>query len=142
MRIRLVVCKCTAGRAAPSMHEVVGVSCGHLAHVSICATTKAWAGCWCASRALLGVVVEESGEGLRWLASANGNTRGVKSAGGLQLLCWPLVSQWQNLLWSCAEQVTRSPSDPHAMADTGGPCSSSLFLAVSIRLSFTGLWVG
>lgn len=83
MSIRLVVCKRTTGRAAPSMHEVVGVSCGHLAQVSMCATTKAWAGCWCVSRALLWVVVEESGEGLRGLASANVNSRGAKSAGRL-----------------------------------------------------------
>ena len=52
----------------------------------------------------------------------------VKSTGHQQLLCWLLISQWQNLQQSCAEQVAGSPGHPHSVTDSGGPCSSSLFL--------------
>ena len=52
----------------------------------------------------------------------------VKSAGHQQLLCWLLISQWQNMLQSCAKQVAGSPGHPHSVTNSGGPCSSSLFL--------------
>ena len=50
--------------------------------------------------------------------------------------------QWQRLLGSSAEQATGNHVHSHCMADTGSPCPSSLFLAISRCLSYASLWVG
>lgn len=52
--------------------------------------------------------------------------------------CWFL--QWQKLLKSFAEQVTGKLSHSHCVVSTGYLCFS-LFLAVSVSLTFDNLWL-
>ena len=64
----------------------------------------------------------------------------VKSEGTVWL-CWLLVSSVGKLLGSSAEQVTQNRGYSYCVTDTGGPCSSSLFLATSVHLSCASFWV-
>lgn len=50
--------------------------------------------------------------------------------------------QLQKLLGSSEEEVTGNCGHSCSVADSGSPCPSSLFLAISICLSFAGLWEG
>lgn len=68
-----------------------------------------------------------------------GKTSGTRSAGVIQWLCWVSVSSVAKLLGSSAGQTPGNCGCFHCMANTHGACSSSLFLVVSIHLSFMPL---
>lgn len=65
-----------------------------------------------------------------------GKTSGTRSAGVIPWLCWSSVSSVAKLLGSSTEHTTGNCGCFHCMANTHGACSSSLFLVVSIHLSF------
>lgn len=52
--VRFAVCKCTAGWANPKCTHGGGVSVRPRLASYNCATTEAWADCWCSFQALLG----------------------------------------------------------------------------------------
>lgn len=79
-----------------------------------------------------------SGEGLRWLASVNlWGQSWWNFQGSLLWLCWFL--QWQSLLGFSTEQVTVNHNFSCCVAAIGNPCFTSLFLTISISLSFVSL---
>lgn len=93
----------------------------------------------------LGVVRGGTGSGLSgWHLPAfiPVGRKPVKFARGCGSCACPWFLQWGRRLGASAEQLTGNQVHPHCMVDTGRPCSSSLSLAVSVSLSFAGLWVG
>lgn len=82
-----------------------------------------------------------SGEGLKGLTSVSakscgGKTSAARSAGVLEWLC---MAKAAGVLCGAGHW---SHGCFHCVADTRNPCSSSLFLVISIRLSFTPLGEG
>ena len=89
-----------------------------------------------------------SGQGnrktLRQLAKANVNIHGMKSgiiSRNPWQLCWSLVSSVAEAVGSSVEQVTGNHSLSCPVTNIGSPCFFSLFLVISVYLSFARLWM-
>lgn len=138
------MCRCIAGRPSPErMHGGGSVAESRLASCTDVAT-EAGAGFWYKSQAAEAWVAEGgNGERLGQLVSMM-KTCGVKSSvekssGVLKQLFWTLVSSSVGVL---AEHITGNHDHSHCISDTGSPHPSSLFLAISIYLSFASFLGG
>ena len=88
-----------------------------------------------------------SGEGLKGLASVSAETCGGKtsvagSAGVIEWLCRPLISSVAKAAGVLCRAGHWNHGRFHCVAGTRHPCSSSLFLVISIHLSFMPLGEG
>lgn len=142
------MCRCIAGRPSPEcMHGGGSVAESRLASCTDVAATEAGAGCWYKSQAAEAWVAEGgNGERLGQLVSMM-KTCGVKSsveksAGVLKQLFWTLVSSSVKAVGVLAEHITGNHDHSHCISDTGSLHPSSLFLAISIYLSFASFLGG
>lgn len=135
--------RCTAGETSPSCtHSGEGPPwCLHW-HLALIQLQSHWLAA-CADPRLQ--LREGGGKGLKWLASVNTNTFGVKTDEICRkfmvvTLAISFISG-QKLSGSFSEQVTGNCNHSSCVANTGR-CCSSLFLAISVCLIFAVSWMG
>lgn len=142
IRIRLGACRCTAGEVSPEHTHSAGVVCMGVGQGLTFVQPQSLGLSAIAVLRLCGQkekVETDSGVNKHKYLWA----KHWKNLQGAHSSCpGCLFLPWQNVLGLSAGQVTVNHNCSHSMAAIGSSCFSSLFLVVSIHLSFAGLsWV-